>query len=71
MADEDIDLRDSPELTEAFFDEAIKWPGPKKQITLRLDPDVLEFFRKQGKGYQTNINKVLRKFMEVQKSRAS
>ena len=40
-------------------------PGPKKQITLRLDPDVLDFFKKQGKGYQTVINSVLRQYMTV------
>ena len=42
-----------PELGPDFFARAILWPGPKKQITLRLDPDVLAFFRKTGKGYQT------------------
>ena len=71
LEDGEIDFSDSPELTEDFFQEAITWPGPKKQITLRLDPDVLDFFRKQGKGYQSNINKVLRKYMEVQKTQAS
>ncbi|HEV2351961.1 MAG TPA: BrnA antitoxin family protein [Terriglobia bacterium] len=36
------------------------WPGPKKQIALRFDPDVLSFFQRE-KGYQTAINAVLRK----------
>jgi uncharacterized protein (DUF4415 family) len=36
---------------------------------LRLDPDVLAFFRKSGKGYQTTINAVLRKYVESRKSR--
>ncbi|MGB8064622.1 MAG: BrnA antitoxin family protein [Candidatus Sulfotelmatobacter sp.] len=67
MRDEDIDLSDSPELGPNFFANAIIWPGPKKQITLRIDPDVLKFFRKQGRGYQTAINAVLRKYVEAQK----
>ena len=65
MADEDIDLSESPPLDEDFWAEAILWPGTKKQITLRLDPDVLDFFKKQGKGYQTVINSVLRQYMSV------
>jgi uncharacterized protein (DUF4415 family) len=57
-----------PELGPDFFARAILWPGPKKQITLRLDPDVLTFFRKQGKGYQSTINAVLRKYVESRQS---
>ena len=45
------------------------WPGHKQQITLRLDPDVLGFFREQGKGYQTTINAVLRRYMQLHKRR--
>jgi len=70
LKDEDIDFSDTPELGPDFFAHAIIWPGPKKQITLRLDPDVLKFFRKQGRGYQTTINAVLRKYMEARKERA-
>jgi uncharacterized protein (DUF4415 family) len=67
IKDEDIDYSEIPELDENFFNEAVIWPGTKHQITLRLDPDVLEFFKKQGKGYQSTINAVLRKYMEAQK----
>jgi uncharacterized protein (DUF4415 family) len=70
MRDEDIDFSDAPELGPDFFANAILWPGPKKQITLRLDPDVLTFFRKHGRGYQTTMNAVLRKYMEAQKRQA-
>jgi uncharacterized protein (DUF4415 family) len=69
MRDEDIDFSDIPKLGPGFFANAILWPGPKEQITLRLDPDVLKFFRKQGRGYQTTINSVLRKYMEAQQHR--
>jgi uncharacterized protein (DUF4415 family) len=68
LRDEDIDFSETPELDPDFFARAILWPGPKKQITLRLDPDVLTFFRKQGKGYQSTINAVLRKYVESRKS---
>jgi uncharacterized protein (DUF4415 family) len=67
MTDRTIDYSDSPELGPEFFAHAIRWPGKKKQITLRLDPDVLAFFRKHGKGYQTTINSILRKYMETRK----
>ena len=67
--DAEIDFSDNPRLGKAFFAEAIRWPGHKQQITLRLDPDVLKFFKKQGKGYQTAINSVLRHYMDVQKKR--
>jgi uncharacterized protein (DUF4415 family) len=70
MADEDIDLSESPSLDKDFWAEAILWPGPKKQITLRLDLDVLDFFKKQGKGYQTVINSVLRQYMSVHEREA-
>jgi len=69
MKDKDIDFSDIPELGPEFFAEATLWQGRKQQITLRLDPDILSFFRKHGKGYQTNINIVLRKYVEAQKHR--
>lgn len=68
MRDEDIDYSDIPKLGPDFFANAVRWPGPKQQITLRLDPDVLRFFRKNGRGYQTTINAVLRKYMEAHKT---
>jgi uncharacterized protein (DUF4415 family) len=40
-------------------------PQPKKMVTLRLDPDVLAWFQKSGKGYQTRINAVLRAFVDA------
>jgi uncharacterized protein (DUF4415 family) len=66
LRDSEIDFSESPELGSRFFDHAIRWPGKKKQITLRLDPDVLGFFRRHGRGYQTAINAVLRHYMYSQ-----
>ena len=43
----------------------VELPEPKEQITLRLDKDVLAWFRtSKGKGYQTLINAVLRSYYE-------
>ena len=67
LSDSKIDRSDIPELDARFFREAIRWPGRKLQITLRLDPDVLAFFRQHGKGYQSTINAVLRQYVEAQR----
>jgi uncharacterized protein (DUF4415 family) len=39
----------------------------KKLISLRVDPEVLEFFKAQGPGYQTRMNAVLQAYMQVKK----
>ena len=69
LQDSKIDYSDVPELDARFFRHAVRWPGKKRQITLRLDPDILAFFRHHGKGYQTTINAVLRRYMETQQVR--
>lgn len=40
-------------------------PSPKKLISLRIDEDIVEFFRSQGKGYQTRMNAVLRAYKDA------
>jgi uncharacterized protein (DUF4415 family) len=40
---------------------------PKRQITIRLDQDVLDWFKSKGEGYQTRINAVLRSYVEAEK----
>jgi uncharacterized protein (DUF4415 family) len=67
--DEEIDLGDVPELDEAFFREAEWRPPIKKPTTIRLGADVLEWFRSHGPGYQTRINRLPRRYMEVQQRR--
>jgi uncharacterized protein (DUF4415 family) len=69
MRDEDIDLSDCPEGTAEDFARAIVREGlkpiaRKQQITLRVDSDVLDWFRARGAGYQTQINALLRAYME-------
>ena len=44
-------------------------PEGKRLVSLRIDADVLEWYRRQGKGYQTRMNAVLRAFMEARKGR--
>ena len=67
MPDDEIDFSDIPELTEKFWQNAV--PNPfykpvKKQITLRIDADILAWLRQQGKdGYQSRLNAVLRQVM--------
>ena len=64
--DSEIDFSDIPELTDKFWRNAVRNPfyrPIKKQITLRLDADVIEWLRKQGKGYQTKANALLREIM--------
>jgi len=61
------DADDGP-LPEGWEDTVILGiPGPKRGVYLRLDPDVLDWFKETGKGYQTRINKVLRAFVESRK----
>ena len=72
VRDADVDTSEIAPLDQSFFENAeLRLPGPKKSITVRLDADVLEWFRAQGKGYQTRINAVLRLYMESQNDGAA
>lgn len=63
MADDDIDYSDNPEITEGFFKIAfIRKPTHKKAVSLRIDEDIIEFFKKNNEKYQTKINDVLRAY---------
>jgi len=69
MKDEDIDLSDIPEATPEMFARGVvrrglKPVGPKERLTLQLDRDVVEWYRKQGRGYQAKINALLRDYMQ-------
>ena len=44
-------------------------PEPKGVLNMRVDSDILHYFKHQGKGYQSRINAVLRTFVEHQKRR--
>jgi uncharacterized protein (DUF4415 family) len=73
MRDEDIDTSEIPELTPEQFAKALVRRGMKpfarkQQITLRIDEDVLEWFKRRGAGYQTHINELLREYMKAHQS---
>ena len=70
MSDDEIDFSDVEEITPELFAQAVVRHGlkpvsKKEQITLRVDSDVLRWFRSQGKGYQTKINDLLRAYMNA------
>ena len=70
MTDADIDYSDIPPLGKGFFKKATApWPPAKKQLSIRLDEDVLDWLKAPGKGYQTRINRILRAAMEGQPPR--
>ena len=70
MRDSDIDYSDIPALDKSFLRKAtVAWPPTKKQLTIRLDADVLDWLKGHGKGYQTRINRILRVVMESQPPR--
>ncbi len=69
LSDEDIaaaiaDDPDAMPLDIDWSDAELVVPPPKKAISIRLDEDVVEFFRQSGPGYQTRINAILRHYME-------
>ena len=71
QSDQDIDYSDIPELDEDFFKKArVVVPPGKKQLTLRLDADVLAWMKAQGKGYQSRINAILRAYYEAHQEEA-
>jgi uncharacterized protein (DUF4415 family) len=70
MKDKEIDLSDLPEIPPERFAQAIVRKGlqpveRKAQITLRVDADVLDWFRKKGAGYQSRMNAVLRAYKQA------
>ncbi len=66
MPDSEIDYSDIPRLPESFWKNAVRNPfyrPVKRQVTVRLDSDVIAWLRRQGKGYQTRLNHLLRAAM--------
>jgi uncharacterized protein (DUF4415 family) len=70
MTDEDIAeaMRDDPDWADLidvdWSNAAIVYPRAKHAISIRLDKDIVDFFKATGKGYQTRINAVLRYYVE-------
>ena len=58
----------APEVDASWFKSArVVMPEPKQAVSLRLDREVMEWFKKQGRGYQTRINAVLRAYVNAQR----
>jgi uncharacterized protein (DUF4415 family) len=76
MTDEEVERRaatdpDAALTPPGFWDNAtVLLPENKQQITLRLDPEVIRFFKRSGKGYQSRMGAVLRSYVEAKRKRA-
>lgn len=61
-----IDYSEIPKTDSDFWKDAeIHLPRRKQTVTIRLDPEVIEWFREDGRGYQTKINAVLKSYIEA------
>lgn len=71
MTDRAIDYSDIPATDAKFWEKArIVMPSAKTHLSLRLDEDVVEWFKRQGDGYQTRINAVLRSYVEAHSAKS-
>jgi uncharacterized protein (DUF4415 family) len=63
---------EAPRAYEGWEDTiTVELPEPKEQVTLRLDRDLLRWFRAKGRGYQTRINAVLRSYYLHEREKGS
>ena len=61
---------DDPGDDPTFWERArVVYPAPKARVTMRLDRDVLDFFKASGRGYQTRMQAVLRSYVEAHRQR--
>jgi uncharacterized protein (DUF4415 family) len=66
LPEDAIDTREMPEIKDWSEAERGRFYRPvKRQITLRLDADLVDFFERAGKGYQTRMNEALREWVEL------
>ena len=62
--DSSINYKDSPATTKAFWKDAeVFMPQHKVHISLRLDENIINYFKDEGKGYQSRINAILKAYM--------
>jgi uncharacterized protein (DUF4415 family) len=77
MGDDEVERRaaadpDAGAIPPGFWNKAtVHTPANKQQITLRLDPDVIRWFKRTGKGYQSRIGAVLRSYVEAKRKRSA
>ena len=71
MPDSEIDTTDMPAI--ADFSNAVRGPfyrPIKRPLSLRLDADIIDWFQRQGQGYQTRMNSALREYVDRHRERA-
>ena len=70
--DEDIDFSDIPEISEEEIARA-RWTAPRRgnkvTISMRMDPELLDWFRRTGRGYQSRMHAVLRAFVQARQEK--
>ncbi|WP_424102505.1 BrnA antitoxin family protein [Moorena producens] len=72
IPDSEIDTSDIPELDDHFWENAkMVKPITKKAISIPLDSDIIDWFKSQGKGYQSSINNVLRSYVNHQLNKSN
>jgi len=65
-SDAGINYKDNPATTKEFWEDAkIFMPQHKVHISLRLDEDIINYFREEGKGYQSRINAILKAYINM------
>ena len=74
LSDEEIEkaIRNDPDAVPLDFDwskAVLVIPPKKKAISIRVDEDVLDYFKKEGSGYQRRINAVLRSYMQQKRKK--
>lgn len=69
MQDTDIDYSDIPPTTKEFWKKAkVVMPSGKVHLSVRFDGDIVEWFKRNGPGYQSRMNAVLRAFINAHKT---
>jgi uncharacterized protein (DUF4415 family) len=66
LSDDKIDTSDIPELDESFFTQAQLRQVSQQTVNLKLDTDIIKWFKEQGLSYQTQANRLLRHYMQSQ-----
>jgi uncharacterized protein (DUF4415 family) len=65
LPEDQIDTKEIPEVRDwSGAKRGLFYRPVKQQLTLRIDADIVAWFRAHGKGYQTSINRALRKYVE-------
>jgi uncharacterized protein (DUF4415 family) len=73
MSDEDIEASDTSDegIGEAWMETAVIQPQQKQRVYAAYDAYVIEYFKQQGRGYQTRMNAVLKAYVDAQLAKQS